>query len=49
MGFVWENLWKQNEVVGKAANSAMAQWMGCNFSVVQWAGIQFWCNAAGKA
>ena len=26
MGLVWEKLWKWNEVVGKAANFAMAHW-----------------------
>ena len=49
IGVIWEKLWKQTEVAGKAAKFAMVQWKGCNFVAVQWAGLLFWNSTSGRA
>ena len=49
MGLVWVKLWKQTEVVGKAAKFAMVQWAARNFAVLQWAGLLSQLGAMGRA
>ena len=39
MGLIWVKLWKQTEVVGKAAKFAAVQWAAHNFVSVQLAGL----------
>ena len=40
MGLIWEKLWKQTEVVGKAVKFSIAQQAGHNFAAAQWAGLE---------
>ena len=48
MGLIWEKLWKQTGVAGKAAQVAAAQQAARNLATVQWAGLLSWSSAMGR-